>query len=95
MYSKISNWLSWIPTQSILVNSDLLLVITILYTITLLLYIRKKENQFSTKVSDKMLQYKELFSVPEFYRTIQEAKNGAFPSSLIAPYIDKENGLPR
>ena len=33
--SNITNWLSWIPTQSSLVNSELLFFITIQYTINL------------------------------------------------------------
>ena len=33
-FSNIPNWLSWIPTQSSLVNSELLFFITILYNIT-------------------------------------------------------------
>ena len=60
-----------------------------------LLYIRKKVAQFSTKVSDKILQNKEFFTVPDFDRKIEESTNGAFPISLSTPDIDKENDLPR
>ena len=56
-----------------------------------LLYIRKQVAHFTTKVSDKMLKNKEFFTVPDFYRTIQEATNGAFLGSLSTP----ENGPPR
>ena len=52
---------------------------------TFLPYIWKQAAQFSTKASDKMLQNKSFFTVPEFDRTIQEATNGAFQSSLITP----------
>ena len=54
-----------------------------------LLYTWKQVAQLSTKVSDKMLQNKEFFTVPDFYRTIQEATNEASPSSLSTPDMDK------
>ena len=38
-------------------------------------YIQKQVAQFSIKVPDKILQNKEFFTVPDFDRTIQEAKN--------------------
>ena len=60
-----------------------------------LLYIRKKVAQFSTKVLDKILQNNEFFTVLDFDRKIQEAKNGAFQSSLSNSDVDKKNGLPR
>ena len=41
---------------------------------TLLLYIQKQATQFSTKVSYKMQQNKEFFTVPNFERKIQEEK---------------------
>ena len=62
---------------------------------TFFLYISKQVSQFPTKVSDKILQNKEFFAVRDFDRTIREATNGAFPSSLSAQDIEKENGLPR
>ena len=60
-----------------------------------LVYIRKQVAKFSIKVSNKILQNKEFFTVPDFGRTIKEATNGELPSSIITPYIDKEDGLPR
>ena len=47
------------------------------------------------KVSDKMIQNKEFFTVLDFYRTIQEATNGAFLILLSTPDMDKEHCLPR
>ena len=46
------------------------------------------------KVSDKMIQNKEFFTVPDFDRKIQEATYGALLSSLITLDIYKDNGLP-
>ena len=59
------------------------------------LFICKQVAHFTTKVSDKMLKNKEFFTVPDFYRTIQEATNGAFLIPLSTPDMDKEHCLPR
>ena len=73
----------------------MIMIIRIWRSDAFLLYIWKPVAQFSTKVSDKMLQNKELFTVPDFDRTIQEVKNGDFPRFLSTPDINKENCLPR
>ena len=77
------------------VSALMIMIIRIWRSDAFLLYIQKQVAQFSTKLSDKILQNKEFSTVPDFDRTIQEATNGAFPSSLSTPYINKENGLPR
>ena len=86
--ASMAMYLTWVSPLKIM-------IIGIWWSDASLLYIRKQVSQFTTKVSDKMLQNKEFFTVLDFGRTIQEAKNGAFPRSLSNPDIDKEKGLPR
>ena len=77
------------------VSPLIVMIIVIFKSDSFLLYIRNQVAQFSTKLSDKMLQNKEFFTVPDFDRTIQEVTNGYFPSSLSTSDIDKENVLPK
>ena len=77
------------------VSALTIMIIRIWQSDAFLLYICKQVAHFTNKVSDKIIQNKEFFTVPDFYRTIQEATNGAFLIPLSNPDMDKENCLPR